>query len=175
VKRIGVAFPKAQLGPNAAAPSAGDSIRQLLIQDLTGPGIELVPLAARIPTQVAAEAKQKECDFVLETELALEKKGGGLGKWMHAAQPAASIIPLGGLARGVGGVVAATATAATVGTLAGITGDVQAKDEVTFTYRLTADSQVAATKSVKRTAKTNGEDILTPLLEQAATEITRLL
>jgi hypothetical protein len=43
--------------------SVSDPIRGMLIQYLNGPGLEVVPITAMLPTQIEAEAKEKASTF----------------------------------------------------------------------------------------------------------------
>ena len=57
--------------------------------------------------------------------------------------------------------------------LAGFNGQIKSKDDVTVQYQLVAAGQTTplVQNSLQGKAKSNGEDVLTPLLTQAATEV----
>jgi len=57
--------------------------------------------------------------------------------------------------------------------LAGFNGQIKSKDDVTVQYQLVATGQTTPTlqKSLQGKAKSDGEDILTPLLQQTATDV----
>lgn len=63
-----------------------ESLRQRLIRELHGDGVEAVPLNAISPREADVEAKAKQCDFILYTDLtglkasAAKKLGGFLGR-----------------------------------------------------------------------------------------------
>lgn len=63
-----------------------ESLRQRLIGELQGDGVEGVPLNAISPREAETEAKAKQCDFILYTDLtglkasAAKKLGGFLGR-----------------------------------------------------------------------------------------------
>ena len=63
-----------------------ESLRQRLIGELQGDSVEAVPLNAISPREAEAEAKAKQCDFILYTDLtglktsAAKKMGGFLGR-----------------------------------------------------------------------------------------------
>ena len=63
-----------------------ESLRQHLIGELQGDSLEAVPLNAISPREAEAEAKAKQCDFILYTDLtglktsAAKKVGGFLGR-----------------------------------------------------------------------------------------------
>src|SRR5262249_39295953 len=64
--RIGVAPSQAQLGQgNNAKGDYGASIRNSIVLLMNGPAVEIVPLDAHLMMQLQAEAQQKECDYVL--------------------------------------------------------------------------------------------------------------
>jgi hypothetical protein len=85
----------------------------------------------------------------------------------------------------MGGAVAATAASATASAaaqaaqhqalsqLAGFNGQIKSKDDVTVQYQLTATGQTAPLlqDSLKGKAKSDGEDVLTPLLQQTANTV----
>jgi hypothetical protein len=65
------------------------------------------------------------------------------------------------------GVVASTA----VYTAANASANIKKKDELTLDIKLQNGSAVALTKQFKAKAKSEGEDIISPIVEQAATAI----
>ena len=182
--RIGIAPPDAQVGQGTN--TGGDystPIRNAEIALMSGPAIEIAPLDSHIPMQLQAEAAQKQCDYVMFSAVTLKhNQGGGFGKFAKFGSMAASMTPMGAMAHGMGGAVAAqTASVAlsqmaqqqAMNQLAGFNGQVKPKDDVTVQYQLVATGQTAplAQNSLQGKAKSNGEDVLTPLLTQAATEV----
>lgn len=127
-------------------------------------------LEARLPALAIDEARQKGCDNILVTTFTRKAGGGGggLGRALgRAASTAAWHTPYGGstgaaVARG-----AAIAAAEAVGTVASTT---KAKDEIRMDYKVsTLDGAARAdTRTEKTKARTDGEDIITPLVEKAA-------
>jgi len=85
----------------------------------------------------------------------------------------------------MGGAVAASAASAAASAaamsaqqqalnqLSGFNGQIKSKDDVTVQYQLMATGQTSPVlqNSLKAKAKSDGEDVLTPLLERAATGI----
>ena len=114
---VGVALPRAQLGqPNGASADVAEPVRQALMSYLKGPVIEVIALEARIPMQIAAEAKEKGCAFVLYTDVAQTSKGGGL-KMLKKLAPMAGMLPMlagGGIGGDMGAQMAASAVTQTV-------------------------------------------------------------
>jgi hypothetical protein len=172
--RIGVLEPKAQMGAGNASGNVPEAIRTTLIQYLSGPMIEVTPITAKLAMQIDAEIQQKECDLVLYTSISQKLNSGGMGM-LKKAMPMASMIPMVGLAGGMAGAAAAAGGAATTaaGGLAGVANNVKAKAEVTFEYKLVApgSANVSLANTATAKAKADGEDIVTPLIEQAATAI----
>ena len=169
---IAVVLPSAQ-GIAGDATEFSKSLRELFLSYLNGPSLRAVPLEARLASQALEEAQQKDCGHVLLTSIARKRnEGSQLGRiFKEAAAPAAVYgIPYGGGAgeaavRGavIGGAHAVSSMARTS----------KARDEVTLEYRVGAPSTVmqSAPQRMNAKAKTDGEDLLTPLVEKAAESI----
>lgn len=56
-----------------------DSLRSRLIGSIIQSDVDAVPLDSRTPADIEAEAKQKECDYILYTEVTLLKTSGKVG------------------------------------------------------------------------------------------------
>jgi outer membrane lipoprotein SlyB len=186
--RIGVAPPDAQLGQgNNAGADYSTPVRNVEVALMSGPAVEVVALDSHIAMQLQAEAQQKQCDYVLYSSVAVKHGGGGFGRFAKMAAPVASMVPMAGMAAGggMGGAVAAQAAGAAASAaamsaqqqamnqLAGFNGQIKSKDEVTVKYQLTGSGKTSpvAENSLKAKAKSDGEDVLTPLLQQAATSV----
>lgn len=179
--RIGVAPPDAQVGQGSNA--SGDystPIRNAEITLMSGPAIEIAALDAHVPMQLQAEAQQKQCDYVLFSSVAVKHPSGGFGKFAKFGGMAASMTPM-GMAGGMRGAVAAQAAGMAasqmaqrqaMNQLAGFNGQIKSKDDVTVQYQLVATGQSSPVlHSLKGKAKSDGEDVLTPLLQQAAVAV----
>jgi hypothetical protein len=116
VLRMGIAMPKAQLGQGANGPAAGEPVRVILTQYLAGPSVEAISIAALLPDQIEAEARSKQCDYLVYSSISQKKSVGGMGCLKNASS-FASMIPMVGMAGGMAGAIAAT-TAATAATQA---------------------------------------------------------
>jgi hypothetical protein len=71
-----------QFNNKAGRPVSLDSLRQRLIANITGAGIDAIPLNASSQMEAEAEAKVKQCDFILYTDIAalkMNKIGGMFG------------------------------------------------------------------------------------------------
>jgi hypothetical protein len=73
---------------------------------------------------------------------------------------------------GVAGAVAGSVASSAIITAANVSGNVKAKDELTLDIKLNKiDGSNALTKQVKAKAKSNGDDIISAAVEQAAQAI----
>ena len=170
--RIGIMLPKVQLTSGDTA-SAAETLRRTFAGYLTGPAIEVVALSARLPAQALEEARQSHCDYILSASMNVKKGGGGsmFGRAIgNVAGAAAGHIPGGGSATtGAARSVAITG----VYTTAVIASTIKAKDELSLEYKLDSveTSKTVITNNAKAKAKSDGEDILTPIVETSAQAI----
>ncbi len=173
VIRIGVAMTKTtSVGEGLNAATLSEAVRNTMVNYLTGPAIEVIALDARLPVQIDAEAKQKECDYVLYTTVAHKKgKSGGFGGFLKAAAPIADVVPLAGASSAAGAVATSVATTA-IYTAANVAGSVKAKDELTLEYKLNnASGSPVVANTLKAKAKSDGDDLISQLVEQAASAV----
>ena len=190
--RVGVALPRAQLGQgNGASADVAEPVRQALMSYLKGPMIEVIALEARIPQQIAAEASEKGCAFVLYTDIAQTPKGGAF-KMLKKLAPVASMLPMmGGGLGDMGTQMAMSAVAqgvmqtqiadaqedAMANAMAAINGaqktNVKAGDSLALQYTLVrmGEEQPVKTETLQRKAKSNGEDVLSPMIEAVAVAV----
>jgi hypothetical protein len=154
---------------------AVQAVRDVFVSFLSGPTLKVTPLTSRLASQAKEEAKQSHCRYVLFVTLTHKKKTGGSGLFTRAAGEAAGTavwhIPGGGSAGSAAARSAATSVASTA--LRGVSSNVKAKDEMTLDYRLEAADRSAPvlTKSEKSKANSDGEDLLTPMVERASTVV----
>jgi len=182
--KVCVAPAQAQFGQgNTLQADYGTPVRNALVLMMSGPAMEIASLDASVPVQLDAEARQKDCDYILMSSVTVKRAGsGGFGKLMKVGSMAASFTPMGMMAKGVGGMIAAqTASTAiqsaamatqqqAVSQLSGFNGQIKSKDEVTVEYQLvaTGQSQSRLQNVLKGKSKIDGEDVLSPLLREAA-------
>jgi hypothetical protein len=174
VMRIGVVSPGVQFGQVATPADASQSMYNLFAKYLAGPNLEVVPLVSALPIQADAEAVQKECAFVLySTITAQQKSGSGFGGFLKGASQMASVAPMIGGAHGAGGAIAGAAAGTVLSGAGGMASSVKAKSEVTLDYKLFAAGNTTPrlADAPKAKAKTDGEDVITPLVVQASTAI----
>jgi len=152
------------------ASDVGAAVRDLFASFLTGPALHAVPLDARLVSQALEEARQKQCANVLVTSVTMKRSGGGgVLKRMagNAGSNVAWQLPSGGST--VTSAVARGAAITAAQTMSGIASSTRARDEMRLEYRVMANGSVRippTTKQVK--AHVDGEDLLTPLVQQAA-------
>jgi hypothetical protein len=186
--RIGVAPPDAQLGQgNNAGADYSMPIRNVEVALMSGPAIEIAALDSHVPLQLRAEAQQKQCDYILFSGVTVKHStGGSFGKWMKIGQTAASFNPAVMMTKSVGSMVAAQGAAAAaqqmaaqqmqqqaISQLAGFNGQIKSKDDVSVQYQLVATGQTAPVlqNTLQGKAKSDNEDVLTPLLQQTANAV----
>ena len=175
VPRIGVVQARAQMGQGNSGANVAEPLRQTMIQYLSGPQLEVTPLDAMIPSQIEAEARQKECDYILYLSVSQKTSSGGMG-FLKKAGPLASMVPMVGMI-GSAGAIAGMAASTAVSGAAGVASSVKAKSEVTLDYKLMAlgNTTAVVANTLKAKAKEDGEDVITPLIEQADTTILERL
>ena len=170
VVRIGLASVKVSaVGEGISGNDLALAIQNSLTDYLKGTKVELVQLEAKLPSAIAEEAKTKECDYVIYTNVAHKKGGGGLG--MFGKTLGTVVAQTGGgnwgntTADVAGAVASRTIVAATMSS------NIKSKDEITIDLKLQNGDSVALTKQYKAKAKANGEDIISPIIEQIAQTI----
>ena len=173
IVRIGIASVKTgAVGEGIAAADLSAAVQNSLRDYLKVPNLEVVVLEAKLQSAIDAEAKQKECDMVLYANVAHKKGGGGFGMFKTVAPVLSSVVPMAGMAGGVAGSVAGSVASSAIITAANVSGNVKAKDELTLDVKLNkSDGSNALTKQVKVKAKSNGDDIISAAVEQAAQAI----
>ncbi|HEX6124435.1 MAG TPA: hypothetical protein VFZ23_03605, partial [Pyrinomonadaceae bacterium] len=173
--RIGLVMPKAQMS-SADSAQAAEALRNTFAAYLNSPNIELVALNARLPSQALEEARQSNCDYVLYASLTQKKGGGGMfGKALgNIAGSAIGHVPGG---RNAGEAAARSVAVTGVYTAADISGSIKSKDELTLEYKLesTDAARPGLASTAKAKAKSDGEDVLTPLVEKAAQAVVDVI
>ncbi|QQS39828.1 MAG: hypothetical protein IPM63_10610 [Acidobacteriota bacterium] len=175
--RIGIANIKvAASGENMSAQDLAVAFRNTLAEYLKTPDIEVVYLESRLPQAVQAEAAKLECDAVIYGTVSHKKGGGGgfggmFGKVIAPAVGATGIGHTGSVAGNIAGQVATVA----IVNAGNVAANTKAKDEIMFDLDLTRIGAAGLKKQYKRKAKSAGEDLITSIVEQAATEIVEAL
>ena len=185
--KICLVLPRAQLGQGTSGADVAEPVRATLTAYLGGPATELVPLTARIPIHIDAEAAELGCAYVLYSSVT-QKKGGGFTKLLGAAAPLAQVMPaMTGMGGNYGAIMATQAVAQVATTAAAKSAQEEAMDAlggaaksnikkgdtITLEFKLMQqglEKPVAASTVVAK-ATQNGEDLVSPLIEQAATQV----
>ena len=147
---------------------AAASLRELIASFLTGPSLRTIALDARLASQAFEEATQKSCGHVLTTTFAQKRGGSGvLGRVLSdAATGGAWHIPYGSSTAAWATRSGAIAGAHAAASLASNT---RAKDEVRLEFRLSSsDGTLVRDGQQSRKARADGEDLISPLVEQIA-------
>lgn len=165
--RIGITVKTGATGEGISPADLTAAIRHTLAEYLVGTRIELVPLEAKLPAAIESEAAGKECDYILHVGVSHKKGGGGFGMFSKVIAPAIAQTGIGHTGSTVGNIAGQVATQAVI-TAASASSNIKAKDELTLEIKLQKGTAAALTKQYKQKAKSNGEDILSPIIEQAA-------
>lgn len=169
--RIGLAGVKTgAIGEGINAAELAGAIQNTLVQYVKGTKVEIVPLEAKLQSAIEAEAKERECDYVLYATVSHKKGGGGFGMFGKIAPVLGNVVPMAGMGSTAGAVAGSVASTA-IYTAGSASANVKPKDELTLDIKLQNGGAVALTKQFKTKAKSAGEDIISPIVEQAATAI----
>lgn len=168
--RVCIAPPAAQVA-SGNSTDASNAVRDGFTAYLTGPSLAVTPLTARLASQAREEAKQAGCPYVLFTALKHERKQGNnmLGRVAGSVVEGAAWELRGSAGSAAGRVAASAAASAASAAARSFAGNVKSKDEVTLDYRLeSGDGTIVVKSSGKAKAESDGQDLLTPLIERAA-------
>lgn len=178
VVRIGLATVKTgAVGDGITASELSAAVQNTLQSYLKLPNVEVVTLDAKLASAITAEAQQKECDYVIYANVSHKKGGGGGfgGMFGQALGSAIGRTGIGATGSTVGNVAGQVATNAIVSATT-VSSSMKSKDEITLDLKLNkADGSAALAKIYKAKAKSNGDDIISQVIEQAAQEIVNVL
>jgi hypothetical protein len=170
--RVGVTLPKAAFREGVDNNQMALGIRELVGQYLEGSDIEIVPLEARLDSAVKTEAAEKGCAYILNVSVTQKKGGGGFGMFKKIAPVVASVVPMAGVAGGVAGQVASSVAQTAIMSVANMSSNTKSKDQFTLEYSLnTIDGTVKKTETFKAKAQSDGEDVISPMMEKMAEAI----
>ena len=168
VIRIGIVGVKTgAVGEGISSADLSAAVRNSLMQYLKVPKAEIVALDAKLDSAIGTEAQSKECDFVVQVTASHKKGGGGFGMFKSLAPVIGSVIPVASAA-GAGGYIAGHA----IVTAATMSSQVKNKDEITLAVKLIkTGGATTLDTSLKAKARSNGDDIISQVVEQAAQAI----
>ena len=160
----------ASVGEGIDAAQFGLGVQNSLSEYLKTPEIELVAIESKLPSAIEAEIKEKSVDYVISAVVSHKKGGGGMGMFGKIAPVLGQVAPMAGIGGSVAGQIAGSVATTAIMTAATMSQNVKAKDsvELNVTMQKTADKSTVLSKQLKAKAKSNGEDIITPLIEQTA-------
>jgi hypothetical protein len=166
VIRIGVAGVKTgAVGEGISASDLALAVQSSLMQHLKVPNVEVVAIEAKLESAIDTEAQSKECDFVAFLTASHKKGGGGFGMFKSLAPMISSVAPMAGAA-GTGGYIAGTVALQAVLTASS---QIKNRDEISLDARLNKTGGAAVfEKALKAKAKSNGDDIISLVVGQAA-------
>lgn len=168
--RIGLSGVKVNaVGEGLNGNDLAAAIQNSLSEYLKGTKVELVQLEAKLASAIAEEAKSKECDYVLFATVSHKKGGGGFGGFGKVLGQVVAQTGGGNWGNTTANIAGAVATRAIVA--ATLSQNVKAKDEISLDIKLQKGDSSAFAKQYKGKAKSDGEDIITPLIEQIAQSI----
>lgn len=157
------------------ADAAATAVRESFTSFLTGPSLAVAPLTSRLESQAREEARAAGCPYLLLTSVKHVRKtgGGGLLGRMAGSAVQQGAWTAGASAGSTVGRIAAGAAAGAAGQAAyDYAGSIKTKDELTLATRLEAgDGKVLVERTGKRKAHSDGEDLLTPLVQEAAEQV----
>ena len=173
--KVGVAMPKANFSEGVDNAQMASGLRDLIGQYFQGSNVEVVAIEALLPKAAVAEAKEKECAYILQVAVSQKKGGGGFGMFKMLAPVVSNVAPMAGMGGGVAGSVAGSMASTAISSAANMSASTKSKDQFTFDYSLvsTGDNSVKAGNSVKAKAKSDGEDVLTPMVEAMAEAVSK--
>lgn len=173
--RIGIASVKTgAVGEGLTASDLAAAVQNSFADYLKVPNVEVVQLETKLTSAVDTEAQQKECDFLIYATVSHKKGGGGFGAFGKALGSAIGQTGFGHTGSTAGN-IAGNVASRTISS-ASMSSQVKAKDEVTLDIKLTRIGGVSALAKVyKAKAKSNGDDIISQVIEQAATNIVEIV
>jgi hypothetical protein len=167
--------PAAVEGSVGDASAAANTVREVFTSFLTGPSLRPQPLSARLASQVREEARQAGCPYLLLTTFKHERKrsGGSMLGRMAAGAAQQGAWEAGVASGSTAGRIAGQAAYGAAGQAAyNYAVSVRTNDQLALGYRLeTMDGKVVVEQQAKRKARSDGEDLLTPMAQQSAEAI----
>lgn len=171
--RIGLATVKTgSVGDRITAAELASAVQNTLTAFLKMPNVEVVAIDARLASAREAEAKEKECDFVIDITASHKKGGGGFGKMFGSALGSAiARTGIGHTGSTVGNIAGQVATQALISATS-VSSNIKSKDEITLDLDLSrVGGGPALSKQFKVKARSDGDDIISQVVEQAAQSI----
>lgn len=176
VIRVGLAGVKTgAVGEGMSSADLSAAIQNTLMQYLKTPNVEVIALEAKLASVIDSEAKEKECDYVLFVNASHKKGGGGgFGMFSKVIAPAIGATGIGHTGSTAGNIAGQVATRAVV-SAGSASENIKSKDEITLDVKMQQPGGASAlAKQYKKKASSNGEDIISPLVEQVAEAVVAI-
>ncbi|HYH87151.1 MAG TPA: hypothetical protein VEX60_16985, partial [Pyrinomonadaceae bacterium] len=140
------------------------AVGNTLAARLSSSNVEVVRIEATTPFGIDAEAKRKECDFLIHANVSHKKGGGGFGGMLGKVSSAVAMSGGGYAGSDEQGGAGGNASAARV------SASVKSKDELTLDLRVQSPTGASpgTERQFKAKAKSAGDDIISSVVEQAA-------
>jgi len=169
--RIGLVVKTGAVGEGITASDLSAAVQNTLGTYLKGTKIEIIALESKLASALAEEAKQKDCDQILTITASHKKGGGGFGGFGKVLGSVVSQTGIGHTGSAVGNIAGQVATTAIVSATS-MSGNIKSKDEITLDLAMnTVGGSSTLAKQFKAKAKSNGDDIISAVIEQAAQAI----
>jgi hypothetical protein len=172
VQRICLAPASVEAAPSGSNPVA--AVRESFTSFLTGPTLGVTPLQARLESQVRQEAKLAGCAYLLLPTIKHQRKtGGGLLERVAGSAAEQGAYSVAGSSGSTAGRIAASAAAGAARTATwDYAHNFRSKDELVLTWRLEGPNGAELRQGkAKKKAGSDGEDLLTPLVQSASEAI----
>lgn len=169
------------LAPVKAEMAYGDSteamnaVRDSFVSFLSGPSTSVKLLQARLELQAREEAKLAGCAYTVFPRVRHERKTTGLLSRVAAGAVQSGAWEVAGSSPSTATRVIAGAASSGAANLA-VASQIKTRDSLTLAYRVeSADGARLLDKQARRRASSDGEDLLTPLIESASETIVSTL
>ena len=162
-----------------SADNAVSAVRETFASFLSGPTLTVTPLSSRLESQAREEAKAGKCPYVLFTSIKHTRKGGGMFNRVAMGAVQSGAYAIGSTTSSTVERVATNAAAGAASAAAAsynYASLVKTQDELVLTSRLESSTgQVLLDRTDKRKAKSDGEDLVTPLAQNASEAVAGIV
>lgn len=167
--RIGLAYVKTgSVGDGVNSQDLALAVQNSFVSYLKTPNVEVVTIDAKLASAIESEVTAKECDLVVYLTVSHKKGGGGFGKMLGSAiGNTVARTGIGNTGSTAGNIAGQVATQ-TIVSAATVSSQMKAKDELSLDLTINRGGVKNQAKQFKVKAASDGEDIITKIVEQAA-------
>lgn len=170
--RIGISIPSIDIG--GTIDGAAEVVQMTLMTFLQGPGLEVVPLEARISTLLIREAQQRRVDYIVTTKLT--RKAGGSNLWSTVRRGPASAAMTPGFGAFGDKLGTAVAVGTALQTVSALDEAVNPKDTIELRYSLQkGDGALAHESILEAPATAAGQTTLQALVQRMAVQVVEMI